>query len=191
MVNLVKEDVMPTKNTKSLEKQALYNTALKMLAAARTAPKGRGVDNLVSVLFEGNEIKKIANKMKQMAKTNGMAFFIRDAENLLHSPYLLAFGTKIAPFGLKVCGMCGYKNCREKAKHPKAPCVFNTGDLGIAMGSAVSVAMDERIDNRIMFSAGQAIMALGLMGKSVKVAYAIPLSCTGKNRFFDRTFPKK
>jgi len=82
--------------------------------------------------------------------------------------------------------MCGYKDCAEKDKHPDIPCVFNTGDLGIAMGSAVSVAMDNRIDNRILYSAGQAILELELLGEDTRVAYGVPLSALSKNIFFDR-----
>jgi uncharacterized ferredoxin-like protein len=82
--------------------------------------------------------------------------------------------------------MCGYKNCAEKRKYPDHPCIFNTTDLGIALGSAVSVAMDKRIDNRILYTAGQAILDLKLLGERVKAAYAIPISSSSKNIFFDR-----
>ena len=66
------------------------------------------------------------------------------------------------------------------------PCTFNTGDLGIAIGSAVSVAMDHRVDNRIMYTVGQAAMELRLLGDDVPVIYGIPLSISSKNPFFDR-----
>jgi uncharacterized ferredoxin-like protein len=59
-------------------------------------------------------------------------------------------------------------------------------DLGIALGSAVKTAQIHNVDNRIMFSAGTAALNLGLLGKDCSVAYAIPLSVTGKNIFFDR-----
>jgi len=82
--------------------------------------------------------------------------------------------------------MCGFENCAAKTAYPDVPCVFNTGDLGIAIGSAVSVAMDARVDNRIMYTVGQAVRQMGLLGKDVKIIYAIPLSGTSKNPFFDR-----
>jgi uncharacterized ferredoxin-like protein len=56
----------------------------------------------------------------------------------------------------------------------------------IKLLSAVSVAMDHRVDNRIMYSAGKAAIEAGLFGPEVKIAYGIPLSATGKNPFFDR-----
>ena len=79
-----------------------------------------------------------------------------------------------------------YKNCDEKNEHPNQPCAFNTGDLGIAIGSAVSVAMDNRVDNRIMYTVGQAAIEMGILGKDVKIIYGIPLSVSSKNPFFDR-----
>jgi uncharacterized ferredoxin-like protein len=88
--------------------------------------------------------------------------------------------------GLSICGMCGFSNCAEKNMHPEHPCVFNSGDLGIAIGSAVSIAMDNRVDNRIMYSVGQALLEMGIFRKEIRIIYGIPLSISGKNPFFDR-----
>lgn len=74
----------------------------------------------------------------------------------------------------------------KKDKHPENPCAFNTGDLGIALGSAVSVAMDNRIDNRVMYTVGQAVLKMNLLGDDIKIVYGIPLSVSSKNVFFDR-----
>jgi len=57
-------------------------------------------------------------------------------------------------------------------------------DLGIAIGSAVKVASDLNVDNRVMFTIGVAALALGLMDADVVIG--IPLSATGKNIYFDR-----
>lgn len=88
--------------------------------------------------------------MKEMIKRRGGSrFFQRDAGNILESEAVLLIGTKFNPIGVDQCGLCGFKSCEDKSK--AHPCVFNTGDLGIAVGSAVSVAMDSRVDNRIMY----------------------------------------
>lgn len=170
-----------------IRRETLLGIAEKMLIAARTAPKGRGVDNLVISMAEKDIIELIAAKMKEMAQ-NGVAgnFFIRDANNILLCDALVLIGTSINPLGLKYCGMCGFKDCEEKKMHPDHPCAFNTGDLGIAIGSAVSVAMEARVDNRVMFSVGMAARELKLLGDEVKIVYGIPLSSSGKNPFFDR-----
>ena len=60
-------------------------------------------------------------------------------------------------------------------------------DLGIAIGSAVSVAEDARVDNRVMFSVGRSIMEMGILPENVKNIVGIPLSASGKSPYFDRT----
>lgn len=173
-----------------IRKQVLLDVAQKMVLAARTAPKGRGKDLLTLAIVEEAEIKKISERMLEIAKELEHPGFVRDGENILHAPVMLILGSKIESMKLKRCGMCGFPNCLEKDKHPLIPCALNTGDLGIAIGSAVRVAMDHCVDNRIMYTAGQAAMDLGLMKSEIKICYAIPLSGTGKNPFFDRVFSK-
>ena len=68
---------------------------------------------------------------------------------------------------------------------PEAPCAFNTHDLGIAVGSAVSVAADLRTDCRVLYSGGVAALDMNLL-PGCRAVLAIPLSATGKNPFFDR-----
>ena len=53
------------------------------------------------------------------------------------------------------------------------------------MGSAVSMAADKRVDNRVMFSAGAAALELGWLGQA-GIAMGIPLSARGKSIYFDR-----
>ena len=169
---------------------AIKKVAEQMLIAARTAPKGRGLDSLVYAYIEGDEIKRLADKMQEISIRESFEPFSRDAGNLLASPLVVLIGTKIQSRGLKICGLCGFADCAEKNKHPSIPCIFNTSDLGIAIGSAVSIAMDNRVDNRVMYTAGFAALELGLFPSEVKIAYGIPLSVSAKNIFFDRLQPK-
>lgn len=161
--------------------------ANKMMVAAKTAPKGRGKDLLEMATVTGDEIVAISEKVKEMYATGKYpAFFLRDAENILSADAMVLLGTKIEPLGLEPCSLCGFKNCDEKREYPDTPCSFNTGDLGIAVGSAVSIAMDNRVDNRIMYTVGLAVKEMKLLGEDVKVCYGIPLSISSKNPFFDR-----
>ncbi|MFH0897641.1 MAG: DUF2148 domain-containing protein [Candidatus Bathyarchaeota archaeon] len=57
-------------------------------------------------------------------------------------------------------------------------------DLGIALGSAVKIASDLNVDNRIMHSVGMAAAKMGIM-KADEIQ-GIPLSIKGNNIFFDR-----
>ena len=178
---------MKLHHEEELREDEVVAVAKKMMIAARTAPKGRGKDDTVIALVTRDGIKEISDRMKHMVERDNLKpFFLRDAENILVSPAMLLLGTKISSMGLQPCGMCGFENCDEKNKHPNHPCVFNTGDLGIAIGSAVSVAMNHRVDNRVMYTVGQAVLEMEILGKEVKVAYGIPLSVSSKNPFFDR-----
>jgi len=177
---------MPLRSEESIRTETLIAIAKQMLIAARTAPKARGIDNLEISMVESQGIEMISHKMKEIGEAGNNSTFLRDAENILQATVMVIIGTKISTMGLKKCGHCGFKNCEDKEKHPDVPCTFNTGDLGIAIGSAVSIAMDNRIDNRVMYSVGHAVVELGLMGKEVKIVYGIPLSATAKNPFFDR-----
>lgn len=169
-----------------INKLAVLDIAKKMLVAARTAPKGKGQDSIEAVIVTGEDLNPIADKMKSIAEETGASFFERDANNILQSSALILIGTRIKSLGLPKCGLCGMGNCAEKNKHPEIPCAFNTGDLGIAIGSAVSIAMDNRIDNRIMYTVGIAVKELNIFSDEVKIIYGIPLSATSKNPFFDR-----
>jgi len=57
-------------------------------------------------------------------------------------------------------------------------------DLGIALGSAVKIASDLAVDNRVMYSVGTAARKLGFI--DADIAIGIPLSVSGKNIYFDR-----
>lgn len=171
---------------KEIKNQAILDIAQKMLIAARTAPKGRGVDNLLVAIAENDDIQLISDKMKEIGLRNDAAFFLRDADNILQAPYLLLLAARISPMNLPNCGLCGFENCTEKNKFPQTPCVINITDLGIAIGSAVSVAADHHVDNRVMYTVGMAVKELGLLGNEAAVIFGIPLSATSKNPFFDR-----
>ena len=165
-----------------IRNENIKDIAKMLMTAARTAPKARGTDNLVLAIATDDSIAEIADKMRQLAVEREMPFFDRDAENVMNSAAIVLFGMKISPLGLN-CAACGYKTCSEKPKN--VPCFFNANDMGIAIGSAVSLAADMRVDNRVMFSVGQAVMALGMMPEA-EMVLALPLSVKGKSIFFDR-----
>ncbi len=173
-------------NENEAKDQALRNIAQQMIIAARTAPKGKGADTFVFKIAERDDIEMLSKKTKEIGEKCNAGAFLRDAENILNASVAVLFGTRIKPLGLKKCGMCGFEDCGEKDKHKNIPCVFNTGDLGIALGSAISVATDHRVDNRVMYTVGQAVLETGILGDDIKVAYVVPLTATSKNPFFDR-----
>ncbi len=165
---------------------SLLSIAKKMMIASRTAPKARGVGNIEMLVVEGDDIKKLSSKMEEIGNTYKLQGVLRDSKNILSASVIFIIGTRIQSLGLLKCGNCGFENCNEKDKFPEHPCAFNTGDLGIAIGSAVSVAMDNRVDNRVMYTIGLAVKEMSLMSEDIKIIYGIPLSASSKNVFFDR-----
>lgn len=167
------------------ELRAVMNAADAMLAAARTAPKACGRDNLEAFALTGEEKDKLTGAMKRYGKEHKLDFVVRDALLIDYSPVIVFLGGIISPVGIPDCGFCGFRNCGDCAKNG-GRCAFNVTDLGIAVGSAVSIAADRRIDNRVLYSAGRVALELGLFSDRVKVAYGIPLSTSCKNPYFDR-----
>ncbi|MGC9332382.1 MAG: ferredoxin domain-containing protein [Bacteroidales bacterium] len=166
--------------------KTVKQVAEHMAVAARTAPKTRGRDVIHTAIVDGDDINPLVAEMKHIAEAYNMDFFARDAENVLDASCLLLIGCEIKSMNLTPCGMCGFKNCAEKNKHPGVPCVFNSMDVGIAIGSAISIAADFRVDNRVMYTIGQAALNLEYFDDDVSIVCGIPLSATGKNPFFDR-----
>lgn len=167
------------------EKRCAFSVADKMATAAKTAPKGCGEDNVITLILYGQDKDILSSHMRDIAKETGEDFFTRDAGNVDNSHCIVIIGVLSRPLGLDHCGMCGFKNCGEMTK-AGANCAFNITDLGIAIGSAVSIAADNRIDNRVLFSAGQAALRMKCFPPGVRVCYGIPLSTSSKSIFFDR-----
>lgn len=166
-------------------REAAMAVAKKMLAAAMTAPKGCGVDDVEAVIISGEEKDVLANHMRDIADETGEDFYARDAGNVDNSYCVVLIWAKDEPLQLTNCSLCGFEDCRTN-RAAGAVCAFNITDVGIAVGSAVSVAADNRMDNRVLFSAGKGAARMGLFGKEVRVCYGIPLSVSSKSVFFDR-----
>ena len=170
-----------------MEARALDGVVELMALAARTAPNGTGVDTLAVIAVRAKAKDQLAAEMRRILKEDGgLPHFERDAGNVDKAPVVLILGQRVKPLGTKPCGFCGYKDCEENIRN-SGLCAISIGDLGIAIGSAVSVAAAHHVDNRIMFSAGKAALNLNLFDDNqVKIAYGIPLSVSGKSPFFDR-----
>ena len=169
-------------NERECNHELVLDVARQMMIAARTAPKAKGVDVIEVALVTERNIRILSDTMKQMYEENGFKFFLRDAENILEAACVVLIGTREQCQGLN-CGYCGFPTCVEREEG--VPCALNTIDVGIAIGSACGVAADHRVDTRVMFSAGQAAQQLDWLDGCTRV-FAIPVSASSKNPFFDR-----
>ena len=169
-------------NERDSRHEQVLNVARQMMTAARTAPKGKGVDIIEVALVTDEDIKKLSEQLISLSEEKGMKFFLRDADNILSAECVLLIGTRELAQGLN-CGHCGFPTCAERSSG--VPCVINSVDVGIAIGSACATAADHRVDTRVMFSAGLAAQRLDIL-KGCKQVFAIPVSASSKNPFFDR-----
>jgi uncharacterized ferredoxin-like protein len=178
------------------EHEAVNMVAHLMTLSARTAPKARGIDNLVIRVVKQEDLPVLAREMKRIGEEKGRSFFIRDAGNLQESDVCLLIGLKKEPTAGLDCGACGFPTCREMLCYEhigiehmdmKGPCcAFRVTDLGIAIGSAVKTAALHNVDNRVQYSVGQAALSLEWM-KGAVICIGIPLKASGKNIYFDRS----
>ena len=188
---------MAVRADSEIEKRALEMGAAIMVVSARTAPKTRGLDSIKMAIVDGEELEKLAKAMeaKYKEKSTELPGFKRDAGSLRESGAVLLIGVSRNPKRMELplnCGACGYKDCKELlAAGEKVGedftgpiCVFQALDLGIALGSAVKMASEFNIDNRIMYTIGAAAKKLNLL--EADLIMGIPLSITGKNIYFDR-----
>lgn len=169
-------------NERDIRNEQVLRIGMQMMTAARTAPKGKGVDVIEVAMLTGEDIKRLSDMMIAMYGEHGMKFFLRDADNILSAECIILIGTREHPQGLN-CGHCGFVTCAERTQG--VPCAINTVDVGIAIGSACATAADHRVDTRVMFSAGLAAQRMNLL-KDCKQVFAIPVSASSKNPFFDR-----
>lgn len=176
---------MIVKELEILHEQVL-EIGKRMLIAARTAPKSKGLDNLEALLVYGDDLQTLADFMEAGVSRHGLKFFLRDAANIRVAQAVVILGARLTTMNLN-CGYCGYSTCQAKIEAGILyPCAFPITDLGIAIGSACATAADLRVDSRVMFSAGVSALELGWFNSDVKVAYAIPISVSSKSPFFDR-----
>ena len=169
-------------NERDSRHEQVLQIGKQMMIAARTAPKAKGVDIIEVALITDEDIQRLSEEMRAVCEENGFKFFLRDADNIKEAECVLLIGTHELPHGLN-CGHCGYATCADRPAG--VPCALNSVDVGIAIGSACATAADHRVDTRVMFSAGLAAQRLDIL-KGCKQVFAIPVSASSKNPFFDR-----
>jgi uncharacterized ferredoxin-like protein len=192
-----RKEAMAILKSEKIEKDALEIGVSMMALGARTAPKARGVDSVKTIILTGEDLENLAlameNKVKE--KSTELPMFKRDAGNVRASSAVLLIGVSRNPKRIELplnCGACGHKSCKgliavgkSKGEDFTGPvCIFQAIDLGIALGSAVKIAGELNIDNRIMYTLGAAAKKLNLIDSDLIIG--IPLSGTGKNPYFDR-----
>jgi uncharacterized ferredoxin-like protein len=149
--------------SEDVERDAALEVARLMLVAARTAPKAKGLDSIVTAILGGEDKNRLADEMERAGREKNLPLRIRDAGNVRNSELVILVGVKYEE---------GLSN------------ELKLVDLGIAVGSAAKVAGELNVDNRIMRSIGETAENMKLL--DADYAVGIPISIKGKNIFFDR-----
>lgn len=163
---------------------ALDHALSLMMARAKTAPKAKGTDTLSFAILEKEDIESLSEEIKRLGYEKDVPFFVRDSKNILKADRVFLIGSRDEIRSIPQCGYCGYENCGHKLKN-EGKCVYPILDMGIAIGSALSIAQMAGIDSRVMYTVGKAALSLGLL-EGCDIALGIPMSITEKNVFFDR-----
>lgn len=158
--------------------QALMNRML-------TAPKAKGIDDLRILYVDGVEKDALTAFLRRHGEEKNKPGLLRDAANVDRAVAVVVVGARPLFMSLD-CEMCGAPSCDE-ARARSLNCIYPVADLGIAIGSGVSMAAEQGLDNRVMYSIGLAALRTGLFGDpGIRCALGIPFSVSSKNVFFDR-----
>lgn len=161
-----------------------------MAVAARTAPKGAGIDFVETKIIEGEQLQELAQAMLAYGEKSGKPNYDRDGKNVARSQAVVLLSIKDSQAAGMNCGACGFDACSQlPSRRPGAEfdgplCPWRVLDLGIAAGSAVKTASLLNVDNRIMYRVGVCARQLGFI--EGELVLGIPLSATGKSIYFDR-----
>jgi uncharacterized ferredoxin-like protein len=187
---------MPILDGQEQERQGIMETANLMVVSARTAPKSGGVDDILTAIVYGPEVKTLAADMEKIAVERKFERWSQQAREIKTSEVVVLIGVRGTKRYVTNCGACGYESCDAFEKAAKRlgqdfegpTCIFKALDLGIAVCSAVKTASLLNVDNRIFYRIGAAAKRLNYLPEA-SLIMGIPLSAKGKNPFFDRANP--
>ena len=69
-------------NEREIRHELVLQAARRMMTAARTAPKGKGIDIIEIAMVTDGDILRLSDEMIQIAAETGFKFLLRDAENI-------------------------------------------------------------------------------------------------------------
>jgi uncharacterized ferredoxin-like protein len=180
--------------SEEMERDTVKVAAGMMAVSARTAPKAAGIDRIQTLILDGDDLQLLASAMEEKFKSKAVPLqgFPNNAEQVRQSSAVILIGATGEPKRMSPpvnCGACGCKTCEEFVKSGKREgedfkgplCIWQTMDLGVALGSAVKMASELNVDNRIMYTVGAAARKLKLMDADLIIG--ISLVSVGKNPY--------
>lgn len=171
-------------NERNLREAQALDIAQKMLVAARTAPKGKGIDVLECAVVNGDEKEALAVAMETIGKERGHAFFLRDAGCVRTCQCVVLVGTrpKDSIFELRLLRVP-----RPAARSPPKHLARSMWSMWASRSALPSRV--RKPTGSIRASCSPLALPLNTLAYLVKVfsqVLAIPVSISSKSPFFDR-----
>ena len=94
-------------NEREIRHEYVLQAVRQMMTAARTAPKGKGIDIIEVAMVTDEDIKRLSEELVIMSGETGLKFFLRDADNILQAEAIMIAGTRQQVQGLN-CAHCGF-----------------------------------------------------------------------------------
>lgn len=103
------------RESKTMEEMALLQTAARMCAAARTAPKAHGKDTIRTLVVTDREKEDLAAEMEALGRElmgeKMPTWYGRDANNVRGAGAVVLVGARREYRGVPHCGYCGFSDC--------------------------------------------------------------------------------
>ena len=87
-------------NEREIRHEHVLQAVRQMMTAARTAPKGKGIDIIEVAMVTDEDIKHLSEELVIMSGETGLKFFLRDADNILQAEAIMIVGTRQQVQGL-------------------------------------------------------------------------------------------
>ena len=81
-------------NERNIRKEIVLEAAKQIMMAARTAPKGKGVDIIEIITLSHDSLPTLSENMRSEGKKRGMMFFLRDPDNIEQADAVILIGTR-------------------------------------------------------------------------------------------------
>lgn len=89
-------------NEREIRHEYVLQAVRQMMTAARTAPKGKGIDIIEVAMVTDEDIKRLSEELVIMSGETGLKFFLRDADNILQAEAIMIAGTRQQVQGLNL-----------------------------------------------------------------------------------------
>lgn len=99
-------------NEREIRHEYVLQAVRQMMTAARTAPKGKGIDIIEVAMVTDEDIKRLSEELVIMVRRNRFKILLRDADNILqaeayHDCMYTPAGSGFELRALRVSDLCG------------------------------------------------------------------------------------